>query len=138
MHTLPANFAALFTAACAARAQSYSPYSRYAVGCALLDEQGRVFAGCNVENAAYLQSCAETGAISAMIAAGGKQITACLVVAGHENDGQLCTPCGSCRQRLREFAAADTPIYACGPEGFRRAFTLAELLPHSFGPENLP
>jgi cytidine deaminase len=94
-----------------------------------------VFAGCNVENAAYPQgSCAETGAISAMIAAGESRIAELVVMGEGE---ALVTPCGGCRQRIREFAAGETPIHVAGPEGLRRSFTLDELLPFSFGPDNL-
>jgi cytidine deaminase len=94
-----------------------------------------VFSGCNVENAAYPQgSCAEAGAISAMVAAGERDIVAVLTVCDGEAIG---TCCGGCRQRLREFAPGNTPVYAAGPEGVRATFTLDDLLPHSFGPENL-
>jgi cytidine deaminase len=126
---------ALFDAAQAIQARAYVPYSRFRVGAAILTPEGQVFSGCNVENAAYPQgACAETGAISAMIAGGGSRIAAILVI----GDGDtLVTPCGGCRQRIREFAAPDTPVHIAGPGGLRRSFTLAELLPHSFGPENL-
>ena len=96
---------------------------------------GRVFAGCNVENAAYPQgTCAEAGAISAMIAAGESRIAEILVIGDGDN---LVTPCGGCRQRIREFASPETPIHVAGPKGVRRSFTLGELLPFSFGPDNL-
>lgn len=126
---------ALFAAARAAQARAYAPYSRFSVGAALLSEDGAVHAGCNVENAAYPSgSCAEQGAISAMVAGGGRAIRAILVI----GDGpEPVTPCGACRQRIREFAAPDTRIHVCGPEGLRRTFTRDELLPESFGPENL-
>ncbi len=125
----------LFAAAKAAQANAYAPYSRFRVGAALRSESGAIYGGCNVENAAYPQgSCAETGAISAMALAGERRIVEILVI----GDGEaLCTPCGGCRQRIREFAAAATPIHIAGPEGVRASFTLAELLPHSFGPEHL-
>ncbi|MDF2813023.1 MAG: cytidine deaminase [Microvirga sp.] len=126
---------ALFEAARAIQARAYAPYSRFKVGAALATPDGRIFAGCNVENAAYpVGSCAETGAISAMIAAGGDRI-AMIVVMGE--GAHLVTPCGGCRQRIREFAAPGTSIHVAGPEGIRRSFTLEELLPHSFGPDNL-
>ncbi len=125
----------LFDAAKAIQARAYVPYSCFRVGAAILTPEGQVFSGCNVENAAYPQgACAETGAISAMIAGGGTRIAAILVV----GDGEaLVTPCGGCRQRIREFASPDAPIHVAGPEGVRRSFTLEELLPWSFGPENL-
>ena len=125
----------LFDAARAARERAYAPYSRFAVGAALRDETGRIHAGCNVENAAYpVGSCAEAGAISAMIVAGGRRITAILVV----GDGaEPCTPCGGCRQRIREFARPDTPVFVADPVKLRASFTLEQLLPVSFGPSNL-
>ncbi len=125
----------LFEAALAVQANSYSPYSHYRVGAALRTASGRVFAGCNVESVAYPQSsCAEASAISMMVSAGEREIVEVVTVC----DGDLIgTCCGGCRQRLREFAALDTPIHAAGPEGIRATFTLAELLPHSFGPEHL-
>jgi len=125
----------LFAAAKAARANAYAPYSRFRVGAALRSESGSVHSGCNVENAAYPQgACAETGAISAMALAGDRRIAEILVI----GDGEaLCTPCGGCRQRIREFAAPTTPIHIAGPEGVRASFTLAELLPESFGPDHL-
>jgi cytidine deaminase len=126
---------ALFAAARAAYDNAYAPYSQFPVGAAILTPEGEIFAGCNVENAAYPQgACAEAGAISAMALAGGRRIAEVVVVGGGAG---LCTPCGGCRQRLREFAAPDTPIHIAGPEGVRASFTLAQLLPESFGPENL-
>ena len=125
----------LFEAALAVQAKAYAPYSRFKVGAAIRTPNGGVFAGCNVENAAYPEgSCAETAAISAMVAAGESRIAEVVVV----GDGDaLVTPCGGCRQRIREFAAAKTPIHVAGPEGIRRSFTLDELLPFAFGPDNL-
>lgn len=126
---------ALLQAARGARAQAYAPYSKFAVGAAVLDEQGRVHAGCNVENAAYPQGvCAEAGALSAMVLAGGRRASALLVV----GDGpSLVTPCGGCRQKLREFAGPDTPVLVADAQGVQRQYTLEELLPHGFGPEHL-
>jgi len=125
----------LFAAALEVQAKAHAPYSNFRVGAAVRTASGRIFAGCNVENAAYPQgSCAEAGAISAMVAAGENQIVAVLTVCDGEAIG---TCCGGCRQRLREFAAGNTPIYAAGRDGVRATFTLDELLPHSFGPEHL-
>ena len=125
----------LLEAARTAQARAHAPYSRFAVGAAALDEQGRIHAGCNVENAAYpLGTCAEAGAIAALVAQGGREVAALLVM----GDGEaLVTPCGGCRQRLRELAAGDTPILVASREGVRAQFTLDQLLPHSFGPGNL-
>jgi cytidine deaminase len=125
----------LFAAAVAAQNNAYAPYSRFKVGAAVLTPSGRIFAGCNVENAAYpIGSCAEAGAIAAMALAGERAIAAVMVV----GDGDaLVTPCGGCRQRIREFAAPDVPVHVAGPDGLRRTFTLDELLPASFGPDHL-
>ena len=127
---------ALIAAATAARHSAYAPYSRFLVGAAVKDESGRIHAGCNVENAAYPQgTCAEAGAIAAMILAGGTKIVEVAVVGA--GDG-LVTPCGGCRQKLREFCGGDVSIHICDEAGSVKAsFTLAELLPHSFGPEHL-
>jgi len=125
----------LLTAARAAQTRAYAPYSHFLVGAAVLDEHGRVHAGCNVENAAYPQGvCAEAGALSAMVLAGGTRVRAAVVV----GDGAApVTPCGGCRQKLREFAAPDTPILVADRERLRARFTLAQLLPDSFGPDHL-
>ncbi len=131
----PNQIERLLEAARAAQKRAHAPYSRFHVGAAVLDEQDRVHAGCNVENAAYpLGMCAEAGAIAALVANGGKRILALLVVGDGEG---LVAPCGGCRQRLREFASADTPILVADRERVRERFTLEQLLPHGFGPENL-
>ena len=125
----------LVDAARAAREQAYAPYSRFKVGAALLDERGRVHAGCNVENAAYPQGqCAEASAIAAMVLAGGRRIVAAAVA----GDGtRPVTPCGGCRQRLREFAGDDAPVWVADASRVRMRTTLGALLPESFGPETL-
>jgi cytidine deaminase len=127
--------AELFAAARSAQANAYAPYSRFKVGAALRTSGGAIFSGCNVENAAYPQgSCAEGGAIAAMALAGERRIAEILVV----GDGDaLCTPCGGCRQRIREFADPSTVIHIAGPGGARAKFTLGELLPESFGPDHI-
>ena len=126
----------LIDAAKAIRAKAHAPYSKFYVGAAMRDERGLVFAGCNIENAAYPQGwCAEPSAIAALIAAGGKTVTEVVVIG---NGNALCTPCGGCRQKIREFAAGDVKIHCCTEAGkLIRSFTLDELLPFSFGPENL-
>ena len=129
----------LLAAARAARERAYAPYSRFAVGAALLDEQGRVHAGCNIENAAYPQGqCAEASAIAHLVLAGGSRILAAVVVAvaGAAQDHPV-TPCGGCRQRLREFAADDIPVWAADLHAVRQRYTLGQLLPASFGPGQL-
>ena len=126
---------ALFEAAKAARQRAYAPYSRFKVGAAILTPSGAIHSGCNVENAAYpVGSCAEAGAISAMVAAGETRIAEILVI----GDGAgLVTPCGACRQRIREFAAQDCVIHVAGLSGPRARFTIGQLLPEAFGPDNL-
>lgn len=126
---------ALFEAALAARRHAYAPYSGFQVGASLLSRSGAVFSGANVENAAYpVGTCAEAGAIAAMIAAGERHIAEILVVA---DSAALTTPCGACRQRIREFAGPDAKIHTAGLKGWRASFTLGALLPEAFGPDNL-
>ena len=126
----------LLAAALEARTRTYSPYSGYAVGAALSDEHGRVHAAPNVENAAYPQGqCAEASAIGVLIGAGGRRIVEALVVA--DAAAGLPTPCGACRQRLREFMPLDGLVHLAGLGGVIRSVTLGELLPLSFGPEFL-
>ncbi len=130
-----AQDAELYAAARSARDRAHAPYSRFRVGAALRDDTGAIHSGCNVENAAYpVGTCAEAGAIAAMVAQGGRRIEAILVLG---EGSALCTPCGACRQRIREFARPETPILVAGAEGVRTRFTLEQLLPASFGPETL-
>ena len=125
----------IVAAAIAARAAAYAPYSGFHVGAAVRGESGAVYRGCNVENSAYPEGiCAEAAAIAALVMAGERRITEVAVAGGGD---ELCTPCGGCRQKIREFAAGSVPILVCGPDGLRRRFTLADLLPASFGPRNL-
>lgn len=125
----------LLDAARAARQRAYAPYSKFHVGAAVLDDLGRVHAGCNVENAAYPEGvCAEAGALSAMVLAGSTRVRALVVV----GEGPAwVTPCGGCRQKLREFAPSETPVVVANEDIVQGRFTLAQLLPHSFGPEHL-
>lgn len=126
---------ALFEAADAVRKRAYVPYSRFPVGAAILADDGKVYAGCNVENAAYPEgNCAETSAIAAMVAGGGTRIERILVVGP---GAAPVTPCGGCRQRIREFAGPETPVTCWGEQGEPLRVTLADLLPHSFGPDHL-
>lgn len=126
----------LIAAAKSARLKAYAPYSKFLVGAAVRDERGNIYGGCNIENAAYPQGwCAETSAIAAMIMSGGHAITEMAVIGTGD---LLCTPCGGCRQKIREFAKGDVKIHVCGEDGkVKQTFTLDELLPSSFGPENL-
>jgi cytidine deaminase len=126
----------LLQVARAARAKAHAPYSKFKVGAAVRGESGRIYGGCNVENAAYPEGiCAETSAIAAMVLAGESKIIELLVLGVSD---EPVTPCGGCRQRIREFAAPDTPIHMATPDGVLVSMTLDELLPQSFGPDNLP
>lgn len=130
---------ALLAAARSAQRQAYAPYSSYPVGAAVLDDQGRIHAGCNVENAAYPEGvCAEASALSAMVLAGSTRAVAVLVVGqGGNNNRTWTTPCGGCRQKLREFGAPDLPILCANDTDLGPRYTLAQLLPESFGPDHL-
>ena len=122
-------------AASEAHLQAYCPYSNYRVGAAIRTGSGAVAVGCNVENAAFpLGSCAEAGAIAAMVAAGERTIVEVVVVTDGETPG---TPCGGCRQRIREFAGPGARVHSVSSTGAVVSTTMDELLPHSFGPEFL-
>jgi cytidine deaminase len=114
---------------------AHAPYSRFRVGACLRAASGRLYAGCNVENASYpVTQCAEATAIGAMVAAGDREIAEVVVV----TEGSApCPPCGRCRQQLAEFAGAEVPVHLCGPEGLRATTTLGELLPLAFGGDAL-
>jgi cytidine deaminase len=122
----------LLAAAEAARRQAYCPYSGFAVGAALEADDGRLFAGCNVENASFgVTLCAERAALAAAVAAGARHFRRLVIVADAEPP---VTPCGACRQALAEFGLA-LQVEGIGPAGAQR-WTLAQLLPDSFGPES--
>lgn len=131
-----AALAELVAAARAARDQAYAPYSNFRVGAALRGAGGAIFAGANVENAAYPQSqCAEASAIGRMVVSGERRIAAILLVGGGD---ALCPPCGGCRQRLAEFAGPAVPVHLCAADGRLLAtMTLGELLPLAFSPDTL-
>ena len=121
----------LFDAALRAYGNAHAPYSNFPVGAAVRSSSGRVFAGCNVENAAYPQGwCAEASAIAAMVTAGEREIVAVLVLAGGD---EVITCCGGCRQKLVEFADRDVPVWSCDLGGIRAEHTLGTLLPNAFG-----
>ena len=125
----------LIDLAVAAREAAYAPYSKHPVGAALLTPGGRIFSGCNVENAAYPEGvCAEASAISAMILAGEGKISEIVIAGPGEH---LCTPCGGCRQKIREFATSETCVHVITKSGQISSFSFAELLPESFGPDSL-
>jgi cytidine deaminase len=120
----------LLAAAAAARAHAYAPYSGFAVGAAVLAEDGRVFAGCNVENRAFgITLCAERSAVAAAVGAGAQVLRAVAVVADAD---PLATPCGLCRETLTEFGADELPILLAAPDGRRRETCLGVLLPDPF------
>ena len=122
----------LINAAMEAREQAYSKYSGYSVGAAIVDDQGRLHVGCNVENAAYpLGNCAEAAAIAAMVQEGGKRIGKIAVVGGYKGVAP-CTPCGGCRQRIHEFADGETVIIVYDDSESWQEYTIDELLPVSF------
>ncbi|MDO4294421.1 MAG: cytidine deaminase [Eubacteriales bacterium] len=131
---------ALLEEAKRARLRSYSPYSGYQVGAALLTAQGKVYSGCNIENAAFSPTnCAERTAFFTAVAAGEREFSA-IAIAGGPKGGEpdFAWPCGVCRQVMREFCDPESfLVIAAGPEGDWRLRRLAGLLPESFGPEHL-
>ena len=125
----------LFEAAKAARGRAWAPYSKFPVGAALRAGSGAIYAGCNVENAALpLGVCAETAAITAMILAGDSRIVDIVVSGCGEAP---VTPCGACRQRVHEFADAETRVHCGNARGIVASYSMRELLPHAFGPDDL-
>ena len=123
---------ALIDAAKKVRLHAHAPYSGYRVGAALLDENGQVHSGCNVENAAFPEGvCAEANAIGSMVTAGGKKIVAIAAVGG-KDEIVACTPCGGCRQKILEFADGDTRILLIGDSGDIEDYSIEDLLPASF------
>ena len=120
----------LFELAQKAKNNAYAPYSCFAVGAAIESENGHFYAGCNVENISYpVGTCAEAGAIAAMIAGGDKKISKILVLA----DGkELIAPCGACLQRIKEFADDSTLILLADRQGIQKKFKITELLPFGF------
>ncbi len=122
----------LFDRAVAVRAQAHAGYSGFKVGAAILDADGAIWIGCNVENAAYpLGACAEAGAISAMVAGGGRRIRRIAIVGGRD-ELEKCPPCGGCRQRIAEFATPETRVVLFESSGEPCEFEIGALLPLSF------
>ncbi|WP_395516922.1 cytidine deaminase [Pseudorhizobium flavum] len=120
----------LFEVAREAMARAYAPYSKFPVGAAIRADDGSVYVGANIENISFPQGwCAEPTAIGAMIMGGGNRIEEIAVIA---EKLPLCTPCGGCRQKIAEFASADTRIYLCDDQGVQKTVTMAELLPYAF------
>ncbi len=123
----------LFEAAKAAMAKAYAPHSAFPVGAAVRSASGAIYSGCNVENASYPEGwCAETSAIAQMVLTGERKIAEVAIVAGKM---ALVTPCGGCRQRIREFGTPDTLIHLCDATGVVETVTLGDLLPLAFGLE---
>ncbi len=132
--------AELLDAARSAAANAHCPYSSFPVGAAVRTTTGEVFAGCNVENASFPEGwCAETSAIAQMVSTLGPEARLAVVVttAPAGDDGSPGTPCGGCRQRIREFATPATVIHATTPDGAVLTMSIDDLLPHSFGPDRL-
>ncbi len=125
----------LMDAARDVRERAYAPYSRFKVGAAIRGASGRIYAGCNVENVAYPEgTCAEAGAIAAMVAAGETELIEVAVIA---DASAPCPPCGGCRQKLAEFGRADTPVLLATIAGQTMATTVGALLPGRFGAEHM-
>ncbi|MGN7294485.1 cytidine deaminase [Rhizobium sp. SAFR-030] len=125
----------LFEAARAAMSKAYAPYSKFPVGAAILADDGKIYAGANIENLSFPQGwCAEPTAIGAMIMGGGRKIVEMAVIA---EKLALCPPCGGCRQKIAEFADAQTRVFLCDDQGVQKTMTMEELLPFSFKTEIL-
>ncbi len=127
----------LMQAAQDARKNSYSPYSHFCVGAALVTKSGKLYTGCNIENAAYPATvCAERTALFKAVSEGERAFQMLAVVGGKEGEtAEFCSPCGVCRQALAEFCPPDFPVLLGTPAHFEK-YTLGELLPHSFTSEN--
>lgn len=124
------NSSSLLSLAQTAATRAHCPYSHFPVGAAILSTAGNFYAGCNVENVSYPEgSCAETGAIAAMIAGGDRQIAEILIYAPSP---VLITPCGGCRQRIAEFSDENTLIHLADSNGIQQTLTLQQLLPARF------
>jgi cytidine deaminase len=120
----------LFEAARDAMTFAHAPYSKFPVGAAIRADDGKIYTGANIENLSFPQGwCAEPTAIGCMIMGGGKRIVEMAVIA---EKLALCPPCGGCRQKISEFASADTKIYLCDEVGVQKTITMDELLPLSF------
>jgi cytidine deaminase len=129
----PIDWEALASAAAAARARAYAPYSGFAVGAAALFEDGALSSGANVENVSYgLGVCAERNAVMTGVLGGHGRLRAVLVLA---QGGRPVPPCGACRQVLAEFAGSELPVQCRSVGGAQATHTLGSLLPEAFGPE---
>ena len=131
------NERALLLAAAKARQMAYAPYSRFSVGAALLTKDGKIYTGCNVENASFSPTCcAERVAVFSAVSDGVRDFAAIAVVGGDASEeGGFCAPCGVCRQVLSEFCAPDFPVVLAGEDGEPAVYPLGDLLPARFGGE---
>jgi len=133
------DYEQLAQAAIDAKAMSYSPYSKFQVGAALLCKNGKIYTGCNIESAAYSPTnCAERTALFKAVSEGNREFTA-IAIAGAPDGAEpnYCYPCGVCRQTLKEFAADDLIVIVAKTATDYRTHSFGELLPYSFGPDDL-
>lgn len=131
----PEHRSELIESALEASKRAYVPYSHFHVGASVLDDQGRIFSGCNIENSSYgATNCAERTAIFKAVSEGAKQIKALAVIT---DANEYARPCGICRQVLSEFAAEDFVLIALAPDKSYRELTMDELLPGAFGVQSL-
>ena len=132
---------ALVSAALKARKQAYAPYSHWTVGAALFTKDGKIYEGCNIENAAYTPTnCAERTAFFKAVSEGAREFAAIAIVGGYDTKEpeSICAPCGVCRQVMMEFCDPDTVRVILGTkDGVQVSQTLKELLPYGFGPDTL-
>jgi len=133
------NYSQLAKAAIEAKEMSYSPYSNFQVGAALLGKSGKVYKGCNIESASYSPTnCAERTALFKAVSEGEKEFVAIAVTGSPKGkDAEYCYPCGVCRQMLKEFANDDMVVIIAKTEDDYRVHSFAEILPYSFGPADL-
>jgi len=126
---------AMLEKATMAMRNAYNPYSNFFVGCCIHAKNGKLYAGCNIENVSYsLTLCAEAAALSAMVTDGAREIDEVVIVADCD---KIIAPCGACRQRFREFTQADVKFHLFNNQGESKVMTMAELLPFSFDAEHL-
>ncbi len=124
------NIDKLLNLAKSASQNAHAPYSNFHVGAAILSDSDNFYSGCNVENIAFpIGTCAEAGAIAAMVSNGDKKIKEILIYAASQ---ELITPCGACRQRIAEFSDSQTLVHLADDEGVKKTLTIKELLPYTF------
>ena len=133
------DYVKLSTAAIEAKAMSYSPYSNFQVGAALLGKSGKIYTGCNIESASYSPTnCAERTALFKAVSDGEREFTAIAITGSpKDRDPNYCYPCGVCRQMLKEFVDDDLIVIIAKTAEDYKVHSFGELLPHSFGPKDL-